>query len=288
MTLIVEAEKELILVSPYVNNNHWEKMKRSLQIALNKDIDIQFFLRENADNEISALKNLGIYPISIKDLHAKVYINDKYAIVTSQNIIEYSDINSIEVGYITETEEERIELINFVNTYIGKLKYPKLIKDTTIENSVYQTNKIDEVNNVISEENNPLSSDDLQKLIYCFKEKYRQNKFTLTKSYLYCDSIIQFGYFIMVEKKYTVKINSEIYDDFNFMEAIRYLPLQLYHTFKIQIHKRNNNAIYLDFIPISETIDFENLIKDYLMLTELLINDDVLRKIKLKTNHMIM
>lgn len=92
----------------------------------------------------------------------------------------------------------------------------------------------------------------------------------------------------MVEKKYTVKINSEIYDDFNFMEAIRYLPLQLYHTFKIQIHKRNNNAIYLDFIPISETIDFENLIKDYLMLTELLINDDVLRKIKLKTNHMIM
>lgn len=292
MTLIVEAEKELILVSPYVNINHWEKMKRSLQIALNKDIDLQFFLRENADNEISALKNLGIYPIYIKDLHAKVYINDKYAIVTSQNIIEYSDINSIEVGYITETEEERIELINFVNTYIGKLRYPKLIKDTTIENSVYQTNKIenkiDVVNNVISEESNPLSPDDLQKLIYCFKEKYRQNKFTLTKSYLYCDSIIQFGYFIMVEKKYTVKINIEIYDDFNFMEAIRYLPLQLFHTFKIQFHKRNNNAIYLDFIPTSQTKDFDNLINDYLNLTELLINDDVLRKIKLKTNHMIM
>ena len=28
MTLIVEAEKELILVSPYVKINDWEKMKK--------------------------------------------------------------------------------------------------------------------------------------------------------------------------------------------------------------------------------------------------------------------
>ena len=40
MTLIVEAEKELILVSPYVKINDWDKMKKSLLKAVNKGVAI--------------------------------------------------------------------------------------------------------------------------------------------------------------------------------------------------------------------------------------------------------
>ena len=122
MTLIVEAEKELILVSPYVKINNWDKMKKSLSKAVNKGITITFIVREDTTNDLSPLNTLNITPILIKDLHAKVYINDKYAIVTSQNITHYSDINSIDIGYQTETEMERAELINFVNKYIKNLE----------------------------------------------------------------------------------------------------------------------------------------------------------------------
>lgn len=292
MTLIVEAEKELILVSPYVNINYWEKMKRSLQIALSKEVDLHFIIRENADNEINALKNLGIYPIKIKDLHAKVYINDKYAIVTSQNIIEYSDINSIDVGYVTETEDERIELINYVNTYISKVKYSKAIPEVKteaiIEQPIIKENRIEILEREDTDQTINILPQNLEKVIYRFKEKYRNHKFTSTSTYLFCDSLIQFGYFIMVENKYTVKINLEIYDNFNFMEALKYLPLNLNHSFKIEIYKRSAKAIYVNFVPINKALDFEALIQDYLILTDLLINDEVLRKIKLKTNNLIL
>ena len=131
MTLIVEAEKELILVSPYVKINDWDKMKKSLLKAVNKGVNITFIARQNTNDDLSPLNSLNIKVLLIKDLHAKVYINDKYAIVSSQNITHYSDINSIDIGYQTENEEERAELINFVNNYISDIKsFNKYVEKT--------------------------------------------------------------------------------------------------------------------------------------------------------------
>lgn len=107
MTLIESAEKELILVSPYVSINDWEKMKKCLKRAIERKVTIKMYVRKNANQDLKFLKEIGIKPILIENLHAKVYINEKYGIVTSQNLVSYSDINSIDIAYETEKNEER-------------------------------------------------------------------------------------------------------------------------------------------------------------------------------------
>ncbi|MDV4042952.1 hypothetical protein CMT37_08945 [Elizabethkingia anophelis] len=65
MTLIDEAEKELIIVTPYVNIAEWEKMKKCLKTAVSKKVNISFYCRENADQDLAPLRKLGIEPILI-------------------------------------------------------------------------------------------------------------------------------------------------------------------------------------------------------------------------------
>ncbi|MBX0333428.1 hypothetical protein K3G39_09275 [Pontibacter sp. HSC-14F20] len=113
MTLIEDANEYLVVVSPYVNLKNWEKMKLRLRRAKERGVRIEFYIRQNADMDLMQFTELGITPIRIQDLHAKLYYNEEYAIVTSQNMIKYSDENSIDIGYVTETKEEIQQLVNF-------------------------------------------------------------------------------------------------------------------------------------------------------------------------------
>ncbi|AXO79980.1 hypothetical protein DZC78_06125 [Olleya aquimaris] len=105
MTLIEESDKELILVSPYVELSNWNKMKKCIDRAIKRGVKIIFVARKNAKQNLSFLKQSGIKLIFVNDLHAKLYINDSYGIVTSQNIVYYSDINSIDIAYRTINSE---------------------------------------------------------------------------------------------------------------------------------------------------------------------------------------
>lgn len=96
MTLIEEAEKELILVSPYVEVSKWNKMKSCLKRTVSRNVNILFVARKNATQDLSFITELGIEVKLVENLHAKLYINENYAIVTFQNITYYSDINSID------------------------------------------------------------------------------------------------------------------------------------------------------------------------------------------------
>ena len=49
--------------------------------------------------------------ILINDLHAKLYLNENYGILTSQNIVYYSDINSIDIAHQTENNSEKKSLL---------------------------------------------------------------------------------------------------------------------------------------------------------------------------------
>lgn len=119
LTLIEEAENELIIVSPYIKVKSWVRMMRALQKAIRNEVKITFIIRKNAEQkELSVIEDLGITPILIDDLHAKLYINDKSAVVTSHNLYHYSETNSIELGHYTEDVKEIKELKKFVDIYL--------------------------------------------------------------------------------------------------------------------------------------------------------------------------
>jgi hypothetical protein len=118
MTLIDEAEKELIIVSPYNNLTNWEKMQRCFREAQNKKITIEYYVR--ADDEPKGLNELNIFPIRVPNLHAKFYMNEKCAVVTSMNLYLYSDINSLEIGCYLDSPSEMAELRKFYEKELKK------------------------------------------------------------------------------------------------------------------------------------------------------------------------
>ncbi|BAX82441.1 phospholipase D-like domain-containing protein [Labilibaculum antarcticum] len=120
MTLLEESDEFVLLVSPYVKISKWYKLLKKLEAAKQRNIDIELIIRDDQTNHNSfkELNDLGLKYSSIKDLHCKLYLNEKYAIVSSMNLLLSSEINSIEIGYQTENEKEYNELKEFCTRHL--------------------------------------------------------------------------------------------------------------------------------------------------------------------------
>lgn len=118
MTLIQEADSKLVIVSPYYKIDTWKKLLNSIKFPKNKNIDIEFYVREGEFQSIKQVENIGFTPIEIKRLHTKLYFNENYAIVASMNLVEASDMESLDIAYKTETKEEYNDLLDYYKRYI--------------------------------------------------------------------------------------------------------------------------------------------------------------------------
>jgi len=111
--LINTADEKLILISPYLKIN--EKIKQSLEDKNRLKIEIRVVYGKNElqPDENNWLKSMSNIKTSFcKDLHAKCYLNENVAIITSMNLYEFSQVNNNEMGI-----------------YIEKSKDPDLYKD---------------------------------------------------------------------------------------------------------------------------------------------------------------
>jgi hypothetical protein len=119
MTLIEEADTRMILITPYCKFSDWIIPEEKLRIAIDRKIEIEFYIRDGESNEsLAEVRSLGIEPHLVKNLNAKLYFNEKQAIVTSMNFLFSSETDSLELGHITESPEEYSELMSFFNRYI--------------------------------------------------------------------------------------------------------------------------------------------------------------------------
>lgn len=121
MTLIEESDEFVILVSPYVKISKWIKMVKKIETLKVRNIPFEFFIRDDKTNQTSVdeLNELEYKYTAIPNLHCKLYINEKYAIVTSMNLLLSSEINSLEIGYMTETKAEYTELMDYYKRYLS-------------------------------------------------------------------------------------------------------------------------------------------------------------------------
>lgn len=249
MTLIQEANEELILVSAYVELDNWSKMKRCLEKAVSRNVKITFFARENAKQNLNFLKQNGIKLILVKDLHAKLYINENYGIVTSQNIIEYSDKNSIDIGYVTEKASERKELVDFVHKYIGSAEPLKInLSEKCIIKNVPE--KIE------------LTDNQLEYLFQNLKYAFPESHLKKASTYIFCSDILGFAD-IMAGKELTIKIGKNLKRSDQRLEVIKSINFDLNEDYKIDVMTTHKSYYYLTFIP-EENLKFENIIKDFI------------------------
>ena len=118
MTLIEEASKQLIIISPYYNVSKWYKLLNAFDSLKNKNVSVEFYVRKSEPVSICEIKSIGFIPFEIPNLHTKLYLNESYGIVSSMNLNVSSDTNSLDIAYKTETEEEYLELYKYYETYI--------------------------------------------------------------------------------------------------------------------------------------------------------------------------
>jgi hypothetical protein len=119
ITLLEESDKYAILITPYVKISQWTKLTKKLDSLLARKVQLRFYIREDAYNKASfeELDSLNYPYTSLPNLHCKIYLNEKYGIVTSMNLLLSSELNSLEIGYITDTPEEHQELIEYCKRY---------------------------------------------------------------------------------------------------------------------------------------------------------------------------
>jgi len=105
--LINRANERLVLISPFLKIN--ERIKQSLEDKNRMKIDIRVVYGKNdlQPDENNWLKSMqSIRSSFCKDLHAKCYLNEREAIITSMNLYEFSQVNNNEMGVYIDKETD--------------------------------------------------------------------------------------------------------------------------------------------------------------------------------------
>jgi hypothetical protein len=146
MSLISESKKYVVIVSPYYKMNYWVKLNRVIEEAKARKVAFFFFVRKGEWSSIAEVERIGYDPIEIENLHAKIYFNEKEAILTSMNLNVSSDNNSIDIGMITQTEKEFADVFAFYEDNIKSRSDLSKFEDNILDNGIGFANA-DEVKN---------------------------------------------------------------------------------------------------------------------------------------------
>ncbi|MBU3966500.1 MAG: phospholipase D family protein [Euryarchaeota archaeon] len=105
--LINKANENLILISPFLRINDRIKQLLEDKNRLKMDIRVIYGKNELQPEENNWLKSMQFIRTSFcKDLHAKCYLNEKEAIITSMNLYAFSEVNNNEMGIYIEKEKD--------------------------------------------------------------------------------------------------------------------------------------------------------------------------------------
>lgn len=123
--LLEEAREFVTLVSPYLSIEKLRDLERNIQSALKRKVKVVLFTRardahtagpsQTGLQKLEALVQQGLKLHEVPDLHAKLYVSERCALVTSLNLIESSFNNSIEIGmWVSAQHAEYKQLRDFI------------------------------------------------------------------------------------------------------------------------------------------------------------------------------
>lgn len=139
--LIRGSDDKLFLISPYLKFNPRIKQLLDDRNCLRTvDIKVIYGKTDLHKEESDWLKSMdSIKVLFCKSLHAKCYMNEKCAIVTSMNLYDFSQQNNNEMGiYITKEEDSELyrDIVEEVNTLIRTSEQaPSFVEKVILENT---------------------------------------------------------------------------------------------------------------------------------------------------------
>lgn len=99
--LIKNARERLVLISPFLKIN--DRIRELLEDKNRMKIDVRIVYGKSElhPQEVNWLKSLSFVRTSYcKNLHAKCYLNEEVAIITSLNLYDFSQVNNNEMGIL--------------------------------------------------------------------------------------------------------------------------------------------------------------------------------------------
>lgn len=109
--IIREANETLLLVTPYLKIH--DRLRHVLKDSIDRCGQSFILVRKNAidKDEMNWLrKHPNLIIIEVENLHAKCYINEEMALLTSMNLYEYSQINNHELGTLLSKDNNSREM----------------------------------------------------------------------------------------------------------------------------------------------------------------------------------
>lgn len=105
--LIKKAQERLFIISPYLRINDRIKELLTDKDRMKIEVRLVYGKSELAPQEINWLSSLSFLRTSFcQNLHAKCYLNEQEAIITSMNLYDFSQINNNEMGILIQRETE--------------------------------------------------------------------------------------------------------------------------------------------------------------------------------------
>jgi len=137
---IIEASNKVVLISPYIriSDQLFDRLKhidrqgiRTIVVCRGKDLDTE------EKGRLRQLKNLELR--FDEDLHAKCFYNEKFMVITSLNLFDYSRQHNREMGILLSSDEDSDtfkEALREANFIVDSAK-----KDSPIRNSIREAVK---------------------------------------------------------------------------------------------------------------------------------------------------
>ncbi|WP_027420424.1 phospholipase D family protein [Crocinitomix catalasitica] len=105
--IIKKANKQLIIISPFLKINNRIKQLLEDKNILKIDIRVIYGKNELQPQENNWLKSMtSIRTSYCENLHAKCYMNESEALITSMNLYEFSQSNNNEMGIYIKREDD--------------------------------------------------------------------------------------------------------------------------------------------------------------------------------------
>jgi hypothetical protein len=105
--LIKASGERLIIISPFLKFNDRIRELLEDKDRMKIDVRIVYGKSELAPQEINWLRSLNFVRTSFcQHLHAKCYLNERAAIITSMNLYDFSQVNNNEMGIHVDREQE--------------------------------------------------------------------------------------------------------------------------------------------------------------------------------------
>ena len=137
--IIQDAREEIILLSPFIKADLQIKERLAVQ-ADNPNVRITLVYGQRRDlrsEEEALFKSLDAVEVRFREfLHAKCYLNEVAAIVTSMNLYNYSEANNDEMGIFVSRNDDR-PLYDKIRSDVGRIvNRSPVIRESSVLKSV--------------------------------------------------------------------------------------------------------------------------------------------------------